>query len=99
MYMAPEVLKGENYSTKADIYGFAFVLYELAVRKPPFSSEMPIYEIIEKVQEGFRPTELSKTHWLYDLVQKCWDKEAAKRPTFDEIVSFLATASKKLPHS
>jgi len=33
--MAPEVIKGENYTEKSDVFSFGIVLWEIATRKPP----------------------------------------------------------------
>jgi len=34
--MAPEVLNGENYNNKADVWSLGTVFYELLFGKPPF---------------------------------------------------------------
>lgn len=36
IYMAPEILLNENYSTASDVYAFAFVLYELFTLESPY---------------------------------------------------------------
>ena len=35
--MCPEVLKGEEYNSKADIWGLGVITYELAFGQVPFS--------------------------------------------------------------
>ena len=38
-WMAPEVLKTNNYTEKADIFSFGIILWEMAAREPPYKSE------------------------------------------------------------
>lgn len=37
LYLPPEVVKGEGYDQRADIWGFGCVLYELLLLAPPFT--------------------------------------------------------------
>lgn len=37
LYVCPEVLKGEEYNTKADIWGLGIITYELVFGRVPFS--------------------------------------------------------------
>jgi serine/threonine protein kinase len=36
-WMAPEVLKSDEYTHKADVYSYGIVLWEVIMREPPFS--------------------------------------------------------------
>ena len=37
--MAPEVIKGQNYTEKADVFSFGIILWEIASREPPYRSK------------------------------------------------------------
>jgi serine/threonine protein kinase len=36
MYMAPEIMKGEKYNEKVDVYSFAMLLVTILTRKDPY---------------------------------------------------------------
>src|SRR5581483_5850011 len=35
-FVAPEVLRGEEYSDAADVYGFGMIMWEILTGEPPF---------------------------------------------------------------
>lgn len=53
-YSAPEVLQGQPWTTKADIYSLGMVFYELIARDIPFKG-VPDGSIKEQVKKGQRP--------------------------------------------
>lgn len=89
LYMAPEILAGEPYSQKGDVYAFSIIVYEIITGKTPFKNL--IYpQLIIKVFDGQRP-ELSEDvpdHYR-KLIEKCWAQSPSERPTFDNIVNEL----------
>lgn len=49
-YMAPEILKGQEHSVKADIWSLGCVLYELLYGIPPFK-EKTMAKLLLEVEE------------------------------------------------
>ena len=53
LYMSPEVLRGDGYDWKSDVWSLGCVLYELAVLKSPFKAEgLDLYSLFQKISKG-----------------------------------------------
>ena len=44
-WMAPEVIKSQKYTEKADVFSFGIILWEIASREPPFKSTNNLIQI------------------------------------------------------
>nr|XP_060626279.1 receptor-interacting serine/threonine-protein kinase 4 [Anolis sagrei ordinatus] len=95
-YLPPERIKEKNryFDTKHDVYSFSIVIWGVLTQKKPFSEENNILHIMVKVVNGHRPelpaVSKSRPHAcnnLIKLMQKCWQDDPSKRPTFQEITS------------
>ena len=53
--MAPEVIKGKEYNSKADIYSIGVCFYEMLFGKPPFNAPniMELEKVIKKQEIPF----------------------------------------------
>jgi len=96
MYMAPEVLKCEDYNDKADVYSFAIVMYEVLqkclllafVSLHGVAAEVDQY--VASVVSGFRP--FLPKQWPKEvrfLLTKCWSDKHVDRPSMDEVLEAL----------
>eukprot|EP00698_Gefionella_okellyi_P020823 TRINITY_DN6616_c0_g1_i1.p1 TRINITY_DN6616_c0_g1~~TRINITY_DN6616_c0_g1_i1.p1 ORF type:complete len:306 (-),score=51.19 TRINITY_DN6616_c0_g1_i1:41-892(-) len=91
-WMAPEVIAHENYGSKADVYSFGIILWEMCAREIPyedFDDEMKIAEAVLIKQHrptipSYVPPDLAK------LIRTCWDDNADKRPTPAQIQQYLS---------
>lgn len=91
LYMAPEVMLGEEFNEKADVYSFGIVLWEILTRKEPFSqySDYDIF-VAAICDEGVRPPIPDDCiPSLRKLMTDCWDANPKKRPDFVDIVKRL----------
>ncbi|EXX68695.1 uncharacterized protein OCT59_008946 [Rhizophagus irregularis] len=81
-YVAPEVLRGENYSTASDIYSFGIIMYTLATGERPWYNEAHDINLAKNICDGKRLEIPEDTPKFYvELIRKCWDNEPEKRPT------------------
>jgi serine/threonine protein kinase len=89
-YMAPEVLKGEEYSLKADVWSLGIVAYECLFGVCPWSSKSIAAlsnEISHKALHLPQERGLSKT--TQKILSSMLNADPLGRPTFKEIRNML----------
>jgi serine/threonine protein kinase len=85
------VIRGERYSEKADVYSFGIIVWEMVTRKAPFAGRNFMGVTLE-VLEGRRPAvPVDCPPPVAKLMKKCWHRDAAKRPTMEDVVSTIDT--------
>src|SRR5437870_4623813 len=85
-YMAPEVLRGYQYTKAADIYSFGIIMNELISEEIPFNDVPHDYILALKICKGLRPKISKNTPKLIaSMITKCWDAKAENRPTVKEL--------------
>ena len=103
LYLAPEVfLDGLIYNSKADMYSFAFVLWELWYGERVFS-DMEVSrnqsKLLQDVRDGLRPYHIDKTlkpspSWMI-VMEFCWEKSPGKRMTASKAFDVLTLLENK----
>jgi len=88
-WMAPEVLRGTAYTTKADVFSFAMVAYEVAVRHVPFE-RLDAHAVARQTMSGIRPDfeedcDQAVPPGLLEVIQQCWGQEPDSRPSFFDV--------------
>jgi len=90
LYTAPEIMRGEQYDGKCDVYGFGLILWELINNSIPFCDISP-FELVQSVGiEGYRSPLLLKPNSeasieIKVLLQVCWSQNPTRRPSFSEL--------------
>lgn len=90
-YMAPEVVLGQPYNEKVDVYSFAVVMWAIATGREPFAGFDVQSHRSRVVCNGERPK--LKKSWptgFSNLLNDCWQTNSAQRPNFFEISSRLS---------
>ncbi|KAK8842485.1 hypothetical protein M9Y10_026074 [Tritrichomonas musculus] len=89
IYMAPEIWNSYDYTKAVDVYAFSLIVYEIITNVKPFNG-MNIYMICYKISKNYRPEIKDDVPDCYKtLIEKCWDQDQSKRPSFDEITEFI----------
>jgi len=89
--MAPEVIRHEPYSEKADVWSYGVVLWELLTRRIPFEGMEPL-SVAYHIGSGklTLPTEMRGIPPAFKhLMARCWDTNPKRRPAFKEILRIL----------
>eukprot|EP00929_Paragymnodinium_shiwhaense_P029315 TRINITY_DN16823_c0_g1_i1.p1 TRINITY_DN16823_c0_g1~~TRINITY_DN16823_c0_g1_i1.p1 ORF type:complete len:417 (-),score=122.96 TRINITY_DN16823_c0_g1_i1:105-1355(-) len=98
-WMAPEVLAGDDYNEKVDVYSFAMVLFEIICREIPFEYEEPA-GVRDLVIQGARPdleaVPPNCPKAMKQLMVQCWNQEREKRPSFEELIKMLEAIQEKI---
>ena len=91
-YRAPELLKGESPTTKADIYSYGICLWQMLTREQPYGNENQHVVIFRVVAYQLRPElndKITGDEQYANLIRQCWQAEARFRPAASEIVAKL----------
>ncbi|ESO84762.1 hypothetical protein LOTGIDRAFT_236119 [Lottia gigantea] len=95
---APEILRNPQHhhprgTQKADVYAFAFIIYEMYVRKGPWGDiNMDPPEIVRQLKMGsklipFRPNthQMTCESYITNCIQDCWTEDPEMRPDFKTV--------------
>jgi len=88
LWMAPEVMMRKSFGTPIDVYAFGLILWEIWTRGVLFSKYDDFKPFIRAVtQDHERPIIPSDVKpRLRSLMEECWHKDPAVRPSFKDIV-------------
>ena len=88
---APEILLGETYNEKVDVYSYAMCLLELVDCNLPWSWCGTGAEVPFKVTRGERPDRQLRgaEPEVAELIKRCWNQDPLRRPSFATIVGEL----------
>lgn len=86
IYMAPEVLNGQIYTIKADIWSIGVVLFQMVYGKCPFESKS-IAKLIKMLEEEdvIIPSEPKISQTLEKLIRRILVKDANNRIDWKEM--------------
>jgi len=98
-WMAPEILKKEEYTQNIDIWALGITCIELAEYEPPYSKYSPD-EVLKKIIKNPPKGLNNSDNWSYefnDFVKKCLEIDKNKRPFSDELLKheFITNLDKK----
>ena len=78
---APEVLEGNNYTEKSDLWSLGILIYYLCFKEYPFQGK-DVKEVLASIDKGIKNNIQNEN--LKDLVNKLLNKDPTKRITWKE---------------
>lgn len=86
-YMSPEVLRGDGYDFKSDIWSLGCLLYELTVLKSPFKAEgLNLYSLFQKISKGdYQPLPENYSLELRTLAYSMISTKSEDRPEIADV--------------
>eukprot|EP00298_Acanthocystis_sp_HF-20_P009812 c18521_g2_i1.p1 GENE.c18521_g2_i1~~c18521_g2_i1.p1 ORF type:complete len:151 (-),score=62.48 c18521_g2_i1:26-478(-) len=93
-WMAPEVIRGLHYDTKADVWSVGIVAIEMIDGLPPYMTETPLKAMhLICTKPPAAPRSKCSTEFR-SFVQKCLQRDPADRWSCDELLNheFIALA-------
>nr|AAI69955.1 Mosxe protein [Xenopus laevis] len=93
-HRAPELLKGEPVTAKADIYSFAITLWQMVSRELPYTGDrqcvlyaVVAYDLRPEIGPLFSHTEEGRA--TRTIVQSCWAARPQERPNAEQLLERL----------
>ncbi|KAF7241082.1 Dual specificity testis-specific protein kinase 2 [Varanus komodoensis] len=95
-WMAPEMLRGEPYDRKVDVFSFGIVLCEILGRIPADPEVLPRTQDYGLDVAAFQDMIGGCPTHVLDLAASCCRVEAFKRPSFPELLEELEDMAERL---
>ena len=85
-WMAPEVMRHETYSNKADVFSFGVVCWQLLTRQEPFA---PLSQLAAAREVGIKrcrpPFPKGTPDDVEKLISQLWHEDEKERPSFRQV--------------
>jgi NIMA (never in mitosis gene a)-related kinase len=86
-YASPEIWRDEPYSSKADMWSFGCLVYEMAAFRPPFEA-LDIEQLYKKIKKGkYDAVPGQYSAELSEVIAICLNKKVEKRLSAEELLS------------
>ena len=96
--MAPEVMKSEKCTQKADVYSYGILLWEILTEDVLFKNMRDVQATLAVVSSNTRPMMPQNcSPRIAKLIKICWDKDPDKRPDFETICKMFESGEMDFP--
>jgi serine/threonine protein kinase len=85
-YLAPEILRGQDYTKASDIYSFGIIMYEAISELPPYCDVDHDEFLVLKICDGLRPRfNIKVPQLVLHLIKRCLDADPSNRPSANDL--------------
>jgi len=92
-WLAPEVMLGDEYDLRCDVFSFALTCWEMVACDVPFANYSS-RQAAHLISQGLRPTIPAHCpEWLAMLIAACNAQLPAARPTFEAVSGLFQSAT------
>jgi serine/threonine protein kinase len=96
-WMAPELIRGQEYDTKVDIWSLGIMIMEMAEGEPPYMEFPPLRALFLITTKGI-PDLKEPSKWsqhFQNFVSLCLEKDPSQRPDASELLKhpFMKTST------
>jgi serine/threonine protein kinase len=89
-WTAPEILRGEKYDERADVFSFGIIMWQVVTRKDPYAGRNFMGVSLD-VLEGKRPNAMPDLPAAFQkTMSRCWHAKPGKRPPMSTVVEVFA---------
>lgn len=86
--MAPEMLKGESYTAKVDVWSLGTILYQMLVGRHPFNGHSYTH-LVRNVESGAYkiPSDVKLSDACVNFLSKCLQEQSEDRASFADLLN------------
>ena len=98
-WLAPEIIREEEFDVSSDVYSYGIILWELLVRKHPYGEYRTqfMFELEDLIKRGTRPTIPADCPSEYAaLITRCVSDHPDERPPFYDVIKLLVSMAADL---
>ncbi|KAG8987223.1 hypothetical protein FRB90_003529 [Tulasnella sp. 427] len=98
-YQAPEVILDQPISRASDVYSWAMTALEIITGHAPYHTQKAPGSLIGHVivdktvpnREDYPSPVFDKNPQIWELFEKCWDRDPSQRPTAKDIIDVISS--------